>query len=183
MNSPRTARFPTPLPSSMGRDAFIARFGGVYEHSPWVAERTFDRGPGPEADTAEGLAALMADTMRAASREEQMALIRAHPDLAGKAAVAGELTDASRSEQAGAGLDQCTKAEFDEFQRLNAAYGQKFGFPFILAVAGKTRNDILHAFRQRLGNDVESEFAEALKQVDRIARFRLTAMAEAGSDA
>ena len=85
MNSPRTARFPTPLPSSMGRDAFIARFGGVYEHSPWVAERTFDRGPGPEADTAEGLAALMADTMRAASREEQMALIRAHPDLAGKA--------------------------------------------------------------------------------------------------
>jgi OHCU decarboxylase len=167
----------------MSRDAFVARFGGIYEHSPWVAERTFDHGLGKEADTAEGLAALMSETMLVASRNAQMALIRAHPDLAGKAAVADELTDASKSEQAGAGLDQCTKEEFAEFQRLNAAYGEKFGFPFILAVAGKTRHDILDAFRQRLENDAESEFAEALSQIDRIARFRLMAIAEAAGDA
>lgn len=179
MNGPDTHHFPAPLPSSMGRQAFVERFGDIYEHSSWVAERTFAQGLGPTADSPSGLAGLMAGIMLAASREKQLALIRAHPDLAGKAAVAGDLTDASKSEQAGAGLDRCTGEEFAEFQRLNAAYKERFGFPFILAVAGKTRHDILDAFRQRLDNDTETEFAEALKQINRIALVRLSDMAEA----
>jgi len=168
--------FPPPLPSAMARDDFVDRFGDIYEHSPWVAERAFDQGLSADADSPERLVELMAGIMLSASREEQLALIRAHPDLAGKAAIAGELTDASRSEQAGAGLSQCTPEEFETFHRLNAAYKERFGFPFILAVAGKTRHDILESFRQRLKHDPETEFAEALEQINRIARFRLTAM-------
>jgi OHCU decarboxylase len=176
MNTSESGRFAPPLPSSMERAAFVDRFGDIYEHSPWVAERAFDQGLDEKTDTPDRLAGLMAGIMLAASREEQLALIRAHPDLAGKAAVAGELTEASRSEQAGAGLGQCTPEEFETFQRLNAAYKEKFGFPFILAVAGKTRHDILDSFRQRLEHDLETEFAEALKQINRIARIRLLAM-------
>lgn len=176
MNSLESRTFPPPLPSAMERAAFVGRFGDIYEHSPWVAERVFDRGLDEQADFPQRLAELMAGVMLAASRAEQLALIRAHPDLAGKAAVAGELTDASRSEQAGAGLGQCTREEFETFQRLNAAYKDRFGFPFILAVAGKTRADILESFRQRLEHDPDTEFAEALEQINRIARLRLMAM-------
>ncbi|MGQ7791566.1 2-oxo-4-hydroxy-4-carboxy-5-ureidoimidazoline decarboxylase [Faunimonas sp. B44] len=168
-----------PRPSTLSRDAFVARFGGVYEHSPWIAETAWDAGIGPEADTPEGLAAALRRALSAAPGESKLALIRAHPDLAGRAAVAGELTRSSRDEQAGAGLDRCTPEEFRRFQDLNEAYKAKFGFPFILAVAGRTRQEILAAFEARLGNPPEAEFAEALRQVDRIAALRLAAMAEA----
>jgi OHCU decarboxylase len=119
----------------------------------------------------------MAEVLEGANEEAKLALIRVHPDLAGRAAIGGELTDASRSEQAGAGLDRCTPEEYRRFQELNAAYKAKFGFPFILAVAGKTRRNILDAFESRIGNDDETEFRTALDQIDLIARFRLQAFA------
>ncbi|HMB48618.1 MAG TPA: 2-oxo-4-hydroxy-4-carboxy-5-ureidoimidazoline decarboxylase [Afifellaceae bacterium] len=176
MSTSQSAQFVPPLPSTMQRDAFVSRFADIYEHSPWVAERAFDLGLDARDDNAQHMVERMAAIMLAASREEQLMLIRAHPDLAGKAAIAGELTAASTSEQAGAGLSQCPLEEFETFQKLNAAYKERFGFPFILAVGGRTRNEILASFRQRLENDPETEFAEALKQINRIARLRLMAM-------
>jgi OHCU decarboxylase len=161
----------------MSRTDFVARFGGVYEHFPQIAERTWDRGLAEAEDTAEGLAAAMAATAAALGENEKLALIRNHPDLAGRAAVAGELTEASESEQAGAGLDQCTPEEFARFQELNAAYKQKFGFPFILAVGGRGRLEILTAFETRIANDRDTELRTALEQIDRIARLRLDMLA------
>lgn len=161
----------------MSRQEFVARLGGVYEHSPWIAEALHDRGLTDKEDTPEGLAAAMAEVLAAADDEAKLALIRAHPDLAGRAAIAGDLTAASRSEQAGAGLDRCTPEEYRRFQELNEAYKQKFGFPFILAVSGKTRHDILAAFEARSRNDRQTEFDTALAEIDKIARLRLAAMA------
>ena len=146
---------------------FVRRFGGVYESSPWVAERAC--GDGDPADPASAMRAVV----ETAGRDRQLALLRAHPDLAGRLAVAGELTPESSAEQAGAGLDRCTPAEFAEFQDLNARYREKFGFPFILAVRGHDRSAILAAFRRRIGNDPDTEFREALDQVHRIAAFRI----------
>jgi OHCU decarboxylase len=160
----------------MSLDDFVATFGGVYEHSAWIAEELHRRGLSPDEDTPDGLASALARVMADADRAAKLALIQAHPDLAGRAAIAGDLTDASRSEQAGAGLDRCTPEEYRLFQELNDSYKTKFGFPFIIAVAGKSRRDILEAFEQRLENDRDSEFAEALRQIDRIARLRLEAM-------
>lgn len=156
------------------RAAFVARFGGIYEHSPWVAERVWDAGRATDAPRA--LAAAMAEVVEAAGRDFQMALLRAHPDLAGRLAVGGGLTDASASEQAGAGLDQCNPDEFEAFQALNAAYTEKFGHPFIVAVRGLDRASILERFRARIDNDPEAEFREALFQVHRIAALRLGAI-------
>lgn len=167
-----------PLPRQMPREAFVARFGGVYEHSPWVAARVYDRGLSASEDAPDGLAAAMAVVVAAADDEAKLALIRAHPDLAGRAAIAGELTASSKSEQAGAGLDQCTPDEYRRFQELNAAYKEKFGFPFILAVAGRTRKDVLAAFEARLARDRDAEFSTALAEIDKIARLRLRAMAK-----
>ncbi len=161
----------------MSRQAFLARFGGIYEHSPWIAEALFDRGLSAAEDSPEGLAAAMASVIAAAGDEAKLALICAHPDLAGRAAIAGDLTQASRSEQAGAGLDRCTPEEYRRFQELNNAYKQTFGFPFIMAVGGKTRHDILAAFESRIANDQETEFHTALREIDRIALLRLEAMA------
>jgi OHCU decarboxylase len=175
-HSPAGQRFDPP-PREMTREAFLARFGGVYEHSPWIGEAAWRRGLTPAEDTPEGFAAALAAVVAHADDASKLALIRAHPDLAGRAAVAGELTAASRSEQAGAGLDRCTPEEFRRFHALNDAYKEKFGFPFILAVAGKTRQDILAAFETRLGNDRETEFRTALAEIDKIARLRLEAMA------
>ena len=168
-----------PPPREMTREAFLARFGGVYEHSPWIAEAAYQRGLTPAEDTPAGLATALAEVLAAADDESKLALIRAHPDLAGRAAIASDLTAASRSEQAGAGLDRCTPEEFRRFHALNDAYQQKFGFPFILAVAGKTRHDILAAFEARIGNDRDAEFRTALDQIDRIALIRLNKLAEA----
>ena len=164
----------------MTEDQFVAAFGTVYEHSPWVAQRTFRRGLTPNEDLLSGLTRALGKTVAAAGREEQLALINAHPDLAGRAAVADELTEASTSEQAAAGIDQCSEAEFARFQELNARYRDRFGFPFIMAVKGSNRHDILVAFEQRIGNDPDTEFHRALKEIDRIAEFRLQALAEEG---
>lgn len=152
----------------MSADAvFLDRFGAVYEDSPWVAEGVRPRA-GSLTDAASMVAA-MAAVVDAAPREAKLALIRAHPELAGRARMA----DASVKEQAGAGLDQCSPEEFEAFHRLNAAYNARFGFPFIVAVKGMSRRDILDAFEARLANGPEAEFAEALRQIHRIAGFRL----------
>jgi 2-oxo-4-hydroxy-4-carboxy-5-ureidoimidazoline decarboxylase len=166
-----------PPPRDMSRHEFVARFDGVYEHSPWIAEALYDRDLTPAEDTPDGLAVALAAVLASAGDEAKLALIRAHPDLAGRAAIAGDLTAASKSEQAGAGLDRCTAEEYRRFQELNDAYKQKFGFPFILAIAGKSRRDILAAFEARLENDPNVEFRTALAEIDTIARLRLQAMA------
>jgi OHCU decarboxylase len=152
------------------RDRFVALFGDVFEHAPWVAEAAYEAGPFASQGA---LHEAMVDAMRRAPRERQLALIRAHPDLAGRAAIAGALTASSSAEQASAGLDQCTPAEFERFRDLNAKYKQKFHFPFILAVKGRTRQEIFTAFEHRLNNSAEAEFEEALDQIARIARLRL----------
>lgn len=167
-----------PLPQRMTRAAFVERFGGVYEHTPEIAETAWDRGLDAATDNPDGLAQLMADIAASLDRGRRLTLIRNHPDLAGKAAIAGELTEESRSEQAGAGLDCCTPDEFRRFQALNAAYKEKFGFPFIIAVSGLDRTAILSAFERRIENDQDTEFSEALKQIDRIAQIRLEALAK-----
>lgn len=161
------------LPSRMTRPAFVARFGGVWEHSPWIAEGAFDAGLTAAQDTADGLHAAMTVVMRAADEPAKLALIRAHPDLAGKLAAAGRLTAESTGEQASAGLDRLTDAERAEFTRLNDAYKARFGFPFILAVKGRSKGEIRDAFVARLQNDAAAEFAEALRQIERIALLRL----------
>ena len=160
----------------MDRDDFIERYGGVYEHSSWVAEEVESL---VDADTdAETLATLMADCVDNASADAQLALIRAHPDLAGKASIAGELTTDSTAEQASAGLDRCSREEYVRFQQLNTDYRDKFGFPFVMAVRDSSRAEILEAFQQRLGNDYDEEFEAALAEIHKIARLRLDAMKE-----
>lgn len=161
----------------MSRAEFVARFGGVYEHSPWIAGAAHDRGLSPEHDDPATLAAAMAEIVAVADAAAKLALICAHPDLAGRAAIAGDLTSSSKSEQAGAGLDRCSPEEYRRFQELNDAYKAKFGFPFVLAVAGRGRREILENFEARLANSRADEFAEALRQIDRIARIRIEAMA------
>ncbi|MCE1234796.1 MAG: 2-oxo-4-hydroxy-4-carboxy-5-ureidoimidazoline decarboxylase [Hyphomicrobiales bacterium] len=149
---------------------FIARFGDVAEHSPWVAERAAAARPWP---TREAMIAAFVAAIEAASVAERLALIRAHPDLAGKAARAGDMAADSKKEQAGAGLSALSDADFDRFTHLNAAYREKFGFPFILAVKGATKEVIFDAFEARLEYEPPSEFAEAIRQIGRIVRFRL----------
>ncbi|QOR39872.1 2-oxo-4-hydroxy-4-carboxy-5-ureidoimidazoline decarboxylase [Billgrantia diversa] len=167
-----------PRPSKLDRDEFVANFGDIFEHSPWVAELTWEHGLTDTHDTPAGLADAMGQTLRSATPERQLEVIRAHPDLAGKAAIAGELTDDSTREQAGAGLDQCTPEEMARFERLNGAYKEKFGFPFVMAVKGSDRHAILAAFDTRLENSPEEERRTAIEQINRIARFRLEARAE-----
>ena len=165
---------PTRRETDLDKHDFIARYGGIYEHSPWVAEQVASVAAGV-GDVAE-LADLMAECVDNASEEKQLTLIRAHPDLAGRAQVAGQLTAESTEEQASAGLDQCSKVEYDRFQALNDAYKEKFGFPFVMAVRGSTRQEILDAFSQRLQNDYALEFETALVEIHKIARLRLEAM-------
>ena len=154
-------------------EQFVSRYGGIYEHSPWVAEAVADEVA--LGDDIERIATVMADCVDNASAERQLELIRAHPDLAGRAQIAGELTVASSSEQASAGLDQCTAEEYDKFQTLNRRY-RKFGFPFVMAVRDSGRGEILASFEQRLGNDPATEFETALIEIHKIARLRLQAM-------
>lgn len=161
----------------MSQESFLNSFGSVYEHSAWIAEAVYAGGLSPAEDTPEGMAAAMGRALAEAGEDRKLALIRAHPDLAGRAAIAGDLTEASRVEQAGAGLDCCTAQEYRRFQELNRAYKEKFGFPFIIAVAGKTRAEILAAFEARVENDRDTEFAAALGEINEIARLRLSALA------
>lgn len=158
----------------MSSEEFIRRFGGIYENSPWVAERAAAH-VGRSADYDQ-IARLMADCVDNASYEQQLELIRAHPDLADRARTSEELTESSRAEQASAGLDRCTPEEVERFHSLNAAYRDKFGFPFVMAVRGKSRAEILDAFEARLANDPEQEFERALVEIHRIARLRLEAL-------
>ncbi len=160
-------------PSALSETEFVRIFGGVYEHSPWVAQQAWLEGVASDYDDIETLAALMASVVAAASDQIKLDLINAHPDLAGKAAVQGELTASSTSEQASAGLGDCTKEEFERFQRYNTAYKEKFGFPFIKAVRNSNRHEILSGFEERLQNDAETEFKTALAEIDKIAAFRL----------
>ncbi len=164
---------PYDRPSEMDRDAFVAAYGGIYEHSPWIAERAWDLELGPAHDTAAGLANALARVFRSASDEERLGVLTAHPDLAGRLAAARRLTAESTAEQAGAGLDALTDAERATFTELNGAYVKKHGFPFIIAVRDNTKASILDTFRTRLGNDRATEFATACAQVERIAWHRL----------
>ncbi len=158
--------------NTMDRDSFAAAVGWVYEHSPWVAERAWDRRP------FNSLAALhkeMAAVVEAATPEEQLALIRAHPDLGARA----RMTAASAGEQAGAGLDRLSAEEFERLHRLNLAYRMRFGFPFLYAVRGSSKEDVLAALEARLNRDPETEHAIALEQIYRIAQFRLEGLLHA----
>ena len=159
--------------NALDRARFVALLGGVFEHSPWVAEAAWDRRPFASLDA---LHAAMNSVVSAATPERQLALIRAHPELAGKAAVRGELTADSTREQSGAGLTACTPEEFARLQALNREYNTRFGFPFIIAVGGLDRAAIIARFAQRVANDRDAELGEALAQIARIARLRLEAL-------
>jgi 2-oxo-4-hydroxy-4-carboxy-5-ureidoimidazoline decarboxylase len=160
-------------PQALSRAAFLALYGPVYEHSPWIAEAVFDFGLTEDHQTAEGLQAAMAAVAEAAPQARRLALLRAHPDLAGRLEIRGELTPQSAAEQAGAGLGDCSPAEFQRFTALNEAYKAKFGFPFIMAVKGRSRAEILAAIEHRVGNDPAAEFRTALDEVHKIALLRL----------
>ena len=156
--------------NALDQASFTARLGPVFEHSPWIAERAWASRP---FVSIAALHAAMAAAIYAASPAEQLALLRSHPDLAGKAARGGALTAESAGEQRGAGLDQLTAEEFARFERLNAAYRERFGIPFIIAVRGRDRVEILTAFERRLGNDPAVEMDTARRQVAEIGRLRL----------
>jgi 2-oxo-4-hydroxy-4-carboxy-5-ureidoimidazoline decarboxylase len=159
--------------NAMTQGDFTAALAHIFEHSPWVPQRCWAKRPFP---SVEALHRAMCDTVTAAEADQQLALIRAHPQLSGKAAIGADLTASSRAEQHGAGLDSCTPEEFARLTGLNDAYQARFGFPFILAVRGHTRQSILDALEGRLGNSRDTEFAEALRQIERIAWLRLTDM-------
>lgn len=157
-------------PSAMSRDNFLRVYGSVYEHSPWVAEAVYDDRDVGNVDTVWTLYAAMRMAVDMADRGMQLSLMRAHPELTVKTP---DMAAASVSEQSSAGLDQCSSEELAAFKRLNHEYREKFGFPFIVAVKGMTRGEILQVFNQRLQNDYETEFQNALQQIHKIARFRL----------
>jgi 2-oxo-4-hydroxy-4-carboxy-5-ureidoimidazoline decarboxylase len=166
MASPLTIRDVNALPAN----EFTAVFGRVFEHAPWVAQGALARRP--FADRNDFHAALV-DVVACAGEAAKLALVRGHPELAGKAAIDRTLTAESASEQGGAGLDRLTPAEFERFHALNDSYRAKFGFPFIVAVRGLDKHAILAAFERRLAADRAAELDEALRQIGRIAGFRL----------
>ncbi|MBC7415053.1 MAG: 2-oxo-4-hydroxy-4-carboxy-5-ureidoimidazoline decarboxylase, partial [Herminiimonas sp.] len=157
------------------RDAFCAALGGIYEHSPWVAQRVAAHRP---FATLAAFRQALQHEVGQATDAEQLALIRAHPELGGKAAIAGEVTAESAGERVRAGLTQCTADEFARLQQLNTDYNRKFGFPFILAVEGPDGNglgraDIIAIFTRRLKHQKADELAECLRQIHRIAELRI----------
>ena len=161
--------------NAAARAEFVAALGPVFEHSPWIAEQAFGARPFAAADD---VFRAMEAAIAAAGEDAKLALIRAHPDLAGKAARAGALTEHSAREQHGAGLDRLSEEEFARFHRLNAAYRDRFGFPFIVAVRLHTKDSILDAFERRLANDEAAEIDEALRNIGLIGRFRLLDLLE-----
>ena len=167
---------PALVPSCMERAAFVEKFGGVFEHSAWIADRAFSLELGPAHDSAIGLHNALSRIFRSASPAERLGVLTAHPDLAGKLAQAKRLTADSTAEQASAGLDALTDSERARFSELNTAYVDKFGFPFIIAVRGLAKADILSAFERRVGNERDTEFSTACRQVERIALLRLKTM-------
>ncbi len=156
--------------NALPRDIFCVQFADVAENTPKLAERAFEFSPFQSVDH---LVQAFSMAMREMSKGEQLSLMQAHPDLAGKAALAGEVAHLSRLEQAGAGLDSLTEGEFEKFSRLNGRYREKFGFPFIFAVKGATKDMILKSFEDRVENDFNVEFEMALVQIERIFQFRI----------
>jgi 2-oxo-4-hydroxy-4-carboxy-5-ureidoimidazoline decarboxylase len=152
--------------NALDRPAFVGALGWVFEDSAWVAERAWNRRPFASLDD---LHTAMTDVVATATAPEQLALLRAHPDLGTRA----RISEASTDEQRNAGLDRLTAAEFTVLQRLNAEYRATFGFPFLFAVKGSTRRDVLAALERRCGSSIDDELGEALRQVYRIARLRL----------
>ena len=163
-------------PSQMDKAAFVAKFGSIFEHSAWIADRAHALELGPAHDSATGLHNALCRMFRAATPAERMGVLTAHPDLAGKLAAAKRLTAESTAEQASAALDSLTDAEREMFQSLNSDYVAKHGFPFIIAVRDNTKDSILAAFKTRISNDTTTEFATACAQVERIAELRLKDM-------
>lgn len=159
--------------NGLNRETFVSRFGGVFEHSPWIAEAAYDAGIPEGTETAEALHRLMTTALEKGTEAQKRALITAHPDLAGRLATAGRLTAESTKEQASAGLDLLSDDERRRFTELNERYKAKFAMPFIMAVKGRGKDEILAAFNARLENDAAAEFATALKQIERIALLRL----------
>jgi len=159
--------------SELSKQTFVQYFGGLYEHSAWIVERAFNKGLTVEHDNPDVLSQAFRDSLAEASVEEKLGLICAHPDLVGKAAIAGELTDESTTEQASAGLDKCTTEEFEKFTQLNRDYKEKFGFPFVMAVRKANRHEILTAFESRFHNNKAVEFERALEEINKIASMRL----------
>lgn len=167
------SNFATITPSAMDRVRFVETFKDIFEHSPWVAEMTFDQGIHPQHDQINQLHQSMVEQLNQSSEQQKLALINAHPDLAGKAAKQGTLTASSSDEQNSAGINQCTAEEFARFQTLNTDYKEKFGFPFIMAVKGQNRHLILDAFSHRINNSYQTEFDQALIEITKIALIRL----------
>lgn len=163
-------------PSLMAKDQFVSQFGGVFEHSEWIAEAAFDLELGPAHDTPTGLHHALCRIFRSSGADKQLKVLKAHPDLAGKLAMAKKLTAHSTDEQASAGLDALTDDERARFTELNTTYQDRFGFPFIIAVKGLNKADILSAFERRIAHDRDTEFAEACRQVERIALIRVKAL-------
>ncbi len=162
--------------NSMPADTFVTVLAGIFEHSPWVPEAAGQQRPFANVDA---LHTAMSQIVERAGAERQLALINAHPELAGKATVRGELTAESTREQSGAGLDLCTQDEFDPLQALNAQYREKFGFPFILAVRGYDRHGTIANFEARVNHDRAEELRTSLDQIYRIAGFRLNDLIQA----
>jgi OHCU decarboxylase len=159
--------------AGLDRAAFVAQFGAIFEDSPWIADRAFDKAPFASLDAAE---AAMMEVLDRATPDEHLRLVRAHPDLAGRAALAGTLTADSALEQSVSGLAHLTDDERAQFTRLNAAYQAKFAFPFVMAVRRSDRQAILAAFKRRLENDPQTELQTALTEIKKIAHWRLAAM-------
>ena len=173
MNANSTASHNLAALSALPQADFVSRLADIFEHSPWIPERAWPARPFASIDA---LHTAMLAVLEAASDAEKLGLICAHPELAGKEASAGTLTVASTGEQRGAGLDQCSADELQRLRRLNAAYRERFGFPFVIAVKGLSRYQIMDAVEARLANDRDTEFAACLTQIGRIARFRLDAL-------
>ena len=159
--------------SAATRDEFVAALGGIFEHTPWIAERAYAAQPFASIDA---LHRAMVDALAAATPEAKLALIRAHPELAGKEAATGTLTIDSRGEQSSAGLDRCTADELARLRDGNLAYREKFGFPFVMAVKHRSTREILDALQARLAGTREAEFERSIAEIETIARLRLAAL-------
>ena len=153
--------------NKLNKSEFLSTFGNVFEKTEWIAEKCYDSKP---YNNVQELVNKMMEIFENSIKEKHLEILNSHPDLA----VKKKLTRESENEQANANLNQCTNEEFEEFNRLNQKYKKKFGFPFIIAVKGKNKNEILKIFRQRITNNINLEFEEAKKQVKKIATFRLS---------
>ena len=152
--------------NNLNKSDFLTIFGNVFEKTDWIAEKVFELKPFKDFND---FSSKMFDLYENSQKKNILLILNSHPELA----VAKKLTMESKTEQAGAKLNECSAEEFEEFKKLNLEYKNKFGFPFIIAVKGKNKNEILNNFRQRILNDIESEFEEAKNQVKKIATFRL----------